>query len=173
MKDYIILIGKYNENANKQVVETLKNVKEDDLNKDVKVYYKSIRGTFEHILAADMRLFSMIKNFSEKTNFENEEILNYFGENYTLKKEANKDLNTLFETRKKMDKLIIDIIESIKDFEKKEEFKSITGAIYLRKRIQIILHILNHATHHRGEISAVLDELGYKNDFSSLVKVEM
>ena len=30
-------------------------------------------------------------------------------------------------------------------------------------------HVFNHQTHHRGQVSQILDELGIKHDFSNLI----
>jgi uncharacterized damage-inducible protein DinB len=35
----------------------------------------------------------------------------------------------------------------------------------------LILHVLNHATHHRGMVALYLDMLGVENDFSNLTEI--
>ena len=45
-------------------------------------------------------------------------------------------------------------------------YKNYKGEELEREYWAMIVHILNHATHHRGEISALLDRRGVANDFS-------
>ena len=33
----------------------------------------------------------------------------------------------------------------------------------------LVMHLVNHATHHRGAIAQILDEQGVKNDYSNLI----
>ncbi len=33
----------------------------------------------------------------------------------------------------------------------------------------VFLHLFNHQTHHRGQISVLLDQLGVENDYSNLI----
>lgn len=35
-----------------------------------------------------------------------------------------------------------------------------------------LLHLFNHQTHHRGQISSILDHLGIENDFSTVLTIE-
>ena len=39
--------------------------------------------------------------------------------------------------------------------------------------IGLILHLLNHQTHHRGALSQILDEWGIDNDYSGMTRVWM
>jgi uncharacterized damage-inducible protein DinB len=45
-------------------------------------------------------------------------------------------------------------------------FKNFKGEELERPYWNLVFHILNHGTHHRGEISALLDRKGVANDFS-------
>ena len=85
-------------------------------------------------------------------------------------KPIDANLDTLFDTRKKLDDIIIDVINSIDDYNViiKIDFADDT----IKKPIyHIIMHELNHSTHHRGEISAMLDMMGYVNDYSNLITI--
>ena len=70
----------------------------------------------------------------------------------------------------KLDDVIIAIVNSIDDF-------NIAGKVVLpntevkKSRYHLIMHELNHNTHHRGEISALLNQMGYDNDYSNLITI--
>ena len=36
---------------------------------------------------------------------------------------------------------------------------------------QVLMHLFNHQTHHRGALSQLLDELEIENDFSNLLSI--
>lgn len=44
------------------------------------------------------------------------------------------------------------------------------GAVRRWNPAYVILHLMNHATHHRGQISQVLDEAGIEHDFSGIMQ---
>jgi len=46
------------------------------------------------------------------------------------------------------------------------KYKNYKGEELERPYWNLVFHILNHGTHHRGEISALLDQGGVANDFS-------
>ena len=79
-------------------------------------------------------------------------------------------MDTLFDIRKKLDDIIIDIINSIDDYNviMKIDF---ADDVVKKPIYHIIMHELNHNTHHRGEISAMLDMMGYTNDYSNLITI--
>ena len=79
---------------------------------------------------------------------------------------------SLINIRKKLDDIIIAIIQSIDNFNPTLKIETKKSNIEIKKsRYQSIMHILNHSTHHRGEISTLLDQMGYKNDYSNLMNI--
>jgi uncharacterized damage-inducible protein DinB len=38
---------------------------------------------------------------------------------------------------------------------------------------EILIHTFNHQTHHRGQISEILDENKIENDFSNMIRYEI
>lgn len=169
-KEIMKLLATYNKMANEGLMTVLANIKDEDLKKDGGAYFKSILGVFNHILQCDMYFFKTFRKYSKKTSIANEELLLYLNEDWTFKNDIDRDIKTLFDVRKRMDNLIIDIVTSIDDLK-------ILGDVYVpgknikKSRYHLILHEINHDTHHRGEISVMLDQLGYKNDFSNLLTI--
>lgn len=167
-KKMMNLMALYNKNANEELIEVLLNVKEDDLKKETGAYFKSIYGIFKHMIQCDMYFFCIFRKYSNKKNIANEEVLTYLNNDFSFNRDIDKDLKTLIDVREKLDDVIIAIINSIDNF-------NISGKVVVpnkevkKPRYHLIMHELNHSTHHRGEISVLLDQMGYKNDYSNLM----
>ncbi|WP_300756766.1 DinB family protein [uncultured Brachyspira sp.] len=169
-KKMMNLMALYNKNANEELIEVLLKVKEDDLKKETGAYFKSIYGIFKHMIQCDMYFFGIFRKYSNKKNIANEELLTYLNNDFSFNRDIDKDLKTLIEVREKLDDVIIAIVNSIDDF-------NIAGKVAVpnkevkKPRYHLIMHELNHSTHHRGEISVLLDQMGYKNDYSNLMTI--
>ncbi|MEI0490344.1 DinB family protein, partial [Brachyspira pulli] len=169
-KKIMNMMALYNKNANRELIDILETVKESDLKKETGAHFKSIYGILKHILQCDIYFFGAYRKYSNKKNIPNEEILTYLNNDFSLKIDIDKDLKTFIDIREKLDDVIIAIVNSIDDF-------SISGKITIpnreikKSRYHLIMHELNHDTHHRGEISVLLDQMGYKNDYSNLLTI--
>ena len=169
-KKIMNMMALYNKNANKKLIEILLTVKEEDLIKETNAYFKSVLGTFKHIIQCDIYFFNVYRKYSSKKKIENEDILNYLNEDFTFNINIDEDLNSLIDIRKKLDDVIIAIVNSIEDFNISGKV-IIPNTVIKKPRYHLIMHALNHSTHHRGEISVMLDQMEYKNDYSNLMTI--
>ena len=169
----LTLMAEYNRKANRMLISIFRDIQkinESDLYKETRSYFKSLINSFTHIIKTDIYFFSILRKYSSKKIIANEEILTYLNDNFLFNKPIDANLDTLFDTRKKLDDIIIDIINSIDDYN--VIIKIDFADDMLKKPIyNIIMHELNHNTHHRGEISAMLDMMGYINDYSNLITI--
>lgn len=169
----LTLMAEYNRKANRMLISIFRDIQkinESDLYKETGSYFNSLINSFTHIIKTDIYFFSILRKYSSKKIITNEEILTYLNDNFLFNKPIDANLDTLFDTRKKLDDIIIDVINSIDDYNViiKIDFADDT----IKKPIyHIIMHELNHNTHHRGEISAMLDMMGYVNDYSNLITI--
>lgn len=169
----LTLMAEYNRKANRMLISIFRDIQkinESDLYKETGSYFNSLINSFNHIIKTDIYFFSILRKYSSKKIIANEEILTYLNDNFLFNKPIDANLDTLFDTRKKLDDIIIDVINSIDDYNViiKIDFADDT----IKKPIyHIIMHELNHNTHHRGEISAMLDMMGYVNDYSNLITI--
>lgn len=56
-----------------------------------------------------------------------------------------------------------------KDVARTITYRNSRGREFHQPLWQILLHMFNHQTHHRGQIAQVLDNRGVENDFSNLI----
>ena len=160
------------ENTSKKV-----NKKIDDKNKIIEKNKKPIDKTAKKIMNmmalynknANKKLIEILLTVKEK-KIENEDILNCLNEDFTFNINIDEDLNSLIDIRKKLDDVIIAIVNSIEDFNISGKV-IIPNAVIKKPRYHLIMHALNHSTHHRGEISVMLDQMEYKNDYSNLMTI--
>lgn len=170
MKEVLQLMAEYNKAANSGMMAILEKLPGESLKKDAGIFFKSIEGTFEHILACDVIFFGIFREYAPDPASFNDPVFTLLADGASLKPEAKKDTASLFALRKKMDDIIIRIIGAIEDFSS-EGSVPVPGQIVTKRRYQLILHELNHDTHHRGQIAAVLDQMNVRNDFSNLLTI--
>ncbi|PAF45839.1 DinB family protein [Helicobacter sp. 11S02629-2] len=166
VKDTLKLMAKFNKIANEDVANILSKLSKEDLTKDRGLYFKSLQGTINHILNADLIMYGT--KFS--TFGKGVKKLDYLKEDMSLKDEIANDFDAYKKARAATSDMIIEVIESIDEFYTEYNLKTPNRDI-IKPRYQVMLAVLNHATHHRGEISGMLDAMGVENDFNGLMAI--
>jgi uncharacterized damage-inducible protein DinB len=169
MKEVILSLAKYNQGANLNVIATLEKAGPDVATTQTGTYYKTVFGTIQHCLWYEvswLRRYKVLGDYpSLRAAVLDEEI-------DAQKAKLGEDFSMLSALMKEIDALYVSFVEEAKveDLEKLLKFKNYKGEEQERIVWQTIFHVLNHYTHHRGEISGALDRMGVSNDFAGFFR---
>ena len=170
MKEVFLSFAKYNESANKKVAAILGKLSNDDREKDRKSYYKSLSGLFRHNIGGTAFFLGMFGK-AVPDNAEAQKALAPLAKLEHFKgKLTEEQWKKVLSFSKVADKALVDFIGALKDKDfdapvKVEWYKGKPPAVPLRFMLQ--QHVA-HNTHHRGQISQILDSLKIDNDFSGI-----
>jgi len=171
MKEIIEYFAKYNATANDEMLTIIEHSIPDPLNMPLKGYFfKTLGQLLEHIYLSDRRLIQMFLALD------------------TYGIEIDKEAGTIYENshplflsfsdykekRKNMDRFFVHYSSSIKE---EDLFKMTTrinrkGEQQIKVAWKAWMHLFNHQTHHRGQISNILDDMQIENNFSIMLSVE-
>jgi uncharacterized damage-inducible protein DinB len=84
------------------------------------------------------------------------------------------DLADLRDDRERIDEMLIRLVSTVSDADLRARFSYHNSRGRQEKLLgHALLHLFNHQTHHRGQVSLILDEADVENDYSNLIwKVE-
>jgi uncharacterized damage-inducible protein DinB len=170
MREILMGLASYNRKANERLVGTLKDLPEGEAAKDRGAYYKSIAGTFEHLVIAEVTWLRRFRSFFKYASLEaglgSGLIAAYDAE--AFKADRSRPASRAYELVAEADALFETFLAEVgdEDLLKRVEYTNNKGERLFRIFWNLPVHILNHGTHHRGEISAMLDMAGVANDFS-------
>jgi uncharacterized damage-inducible protein DinB len=166
MKEMLVGLAEYNQKANAKLIEILGKAPEAVLVKDMGSYYKSVLGTLEHVLIAEIAWLKRFNGFFSYPSLAKAWLVTTEGEE--AKAKAQSGPQQLFAILREADALLVDFAHELDegDLTALVSFKTFRGEGLQRRYWNTIIHILNHGTHHRGEVSAMLDMQGVANDFS-------
>jgi uncharacterized damage-inducible protein DinB len=161
-------ILKYYSHCNKYInINIIKILKENDyvFSKTITGYYKNINDILFHILSVDLSWTNDLKEIMKSKIFE-EKIYKEFNDGNDIN--PYKSIIYFESDRIILDDLLIEYVNEINlnDLEKEIKYKNNTR----KKAWEILIHMFNHQTHHRGQISQILDENGIENDFSNMIR---
>jgi uncharacterized damage-inducible protein DinB len=116
--------------------------------KNTGAYFKSLHGTLNHLLVADRIWMHRLTG----TGIQPKKLDTILFE----------DLPTLHVARVEEDRRIITFVQSLDEpaFEEMWDYRTLNGAPYRQRRREILAHLFNHETHHRGQAHAILTGLG-------------
>lgn len=169
MKEQFISLAIYNKNVNNIIFEYIKNMKEDELAKGIKSFYCNIIENTFHLLNSDLKWLERFSGI--RKNKYTTEILDQFKENneFNVKKIHSKKKQVI-ELRKEVDQMIIDLMNDIDDAMFKKEYEMDFGGSGKKSVLwKLLLQWFNHQTHHRGQLSVLLDNLDLSNDYSAIL----
>lgn len=148
----------YNRWMNERLYAVCAQLSDDERKKDCGAFFKSIHGTLNHILLADKIWMGR-----------------FLGHPYAatrLDMELHSDFHALREDRAEEDKRIVEWAASLTDAILAGELRY-TGIVHRGTRKYemwaIVAHFFNHQTHHRGQITTLLSQLGLDMGVTDLI----
>jgi len=166
MKDLLVEMAAYNKAVNARLLQLLAGLDETTLKEDQGAYFKSILGTLEHLTISEV---SMLRRFGGFFSYECLSEHHLIQDDLAKVKTSIQDKpQVVYTVLAEADAIMVEFIAELKeaDLPKRVSFVNMKGDTIERPYWSMIAHILNHQTHHRGEISVLLDRKGITNDLS-------
>lgn len=149
MKQHFRMFAAYNQWANTRIYEAAVELSDEEFERDVGVFFGSMMGTLNHLLATDRIWMKRITGGGHAPT--------------TLDAIIHRDFARLRKARIAEDTRIIDWIASQNDeaLAGRFTYTAITDMRTISQRVAPALaHVFNHQTHHRGQAHAILTMLG-------------
>lgn len=148
IKDHLRRFANYNVWANARLYDAATALTDFERKRDVKGYFKSLHGTLNHILVADRIWLHRLTGEGSAPRALDEILFEKF--------------EALREAREIEDKRLLDHASGLKDadFDASVEYTNTKGEPKSLPRGVILAHVFNHQTHHRGQATHILRQLG-------------
>jgi uncharacterized damage-inducible protein DinB len=149
MKSHFAMMAEYNAWANARLYEMARRLSDEQYRQDVGAYFKSLHGTLNHIMTADLIWMRRLTGSGDHPN--------------KLSAIVFDDLMSLSAARQREDQRIIDFVETLSDAQLEEtlDYRMLSGTPQKQRRREILAHLFNHQTHHRGQGARNLDPAGH------------
>lgn len=148
MKSHFQLMAEYNAWANRRLYGLASRLSDEQYRRDVGAYFKSLHLTLNHILCADLIWMSRLTGAGEPPT--------------RLDAVLFDDYSALSAARAREDQRIIDYVGGLTDEQLEETwvYRTMNGTPREQRRREILAHLFNHQTHHRGQAHTILTLLG-------------
>ena len=170
MKD-IAMYAKYNQAANKTIYGILNEMSNDEREKDRGSYYDSLSGLLRHILGGTMFFLGLFKSPLEGNAGALKAISVMDGISFPAEGQLNetqwKEFGAVLEV---IDAAYVGIAEALTDADLPLPIKvDWYGGNPASTPLSFMLsQLMVHGTHHRGQISQILDSIKVDNDYSGI-----
>ncbi|ARN74126.1 DinB family protein [Oceanicoccus sagamiensis] len=158
-KEHFKLLANYNLRLNHQVYTAAATLDEATLNKDLGAFFGSILGTLNHIMVGDLFWLSRFETLSNR--YSSLRQLTDIKQPKALDDIIFASFEELHFNRTIIDHIIInwthDEIDN-EDFKLDLSYKPIKGGTGSRNCAEVLAHLFNHQTHHRGQVSTLLSQ---------------
>lgn len=150
MKSHFIMMASYNEWANRRLYGAARQLPDEQYRRDVGAFFKSLHGTLNHIMVADLNWMYRLTGAGDPPR--------------TLNAIVFDDLPALSTARRQLDQRIIAYVGGLSDAQLAElwDYRTLNGAPQRQRRQEALAHLFNHQTHHRGQAHAILTILGVR-----------
>src|SRR5712671_6987609 len=138
MKPYFSMLARYNQWANDRLYRMAAALPDEAYRRNVGAYFGSLNGTLNHLLTADRIWMHRLTRTGDQPGH--------------LGAILFADLAQLRAAREAEDRRIIDYVESLQDadIEATWEYRTLNGTPFSQPLGDILAHLFNHQTHHRG-----------------------
>ena len=146
-QEHFQMFARYNRWANQQLYQAAGQLTAEALALDRGAYFKSVLGTLNHLLVADRVWMGRLEGVSARA-LHLDEIL-------------HSDLGELREARQQEDQRIISRVFGLEEEQLAVSlsYQTLSGAPQTQPLHQVLSHLFNHQTHHRGQAHDLICQL--------------
>nr|WP_290225754.1 DinB family protein [Trichocoleus desertorum] len=148
--EYCRTMAAYNQWMNQKLYAVCAEISDAERKQDRGAFFKSIHGTLNHLLYGDRSWLGRFTNQPSATKVIGQELCSDFAE--------------LRQERENCDREIMAWSETISQSWLKQSFEY-TSNVDSKTRVFptwiLVTHLFNHQTHHRGQLTTLLSQLGY------------
>ncbi len=161
----------YNQLMNKKMLEAAAQLSAEALSEDRGAFFGSVIGTLNHIAVADtiwlQRFAPFLPEHRELTAIKELSLPASFGGVVFAK------LDELAVRRKLLDKTLSVLAKSLTESElaTSVSYTNSKGVASTKNFFSLIMHVFNHQTHHRGQITTLLSQSGIDIGVTDLVAI--
>lgn len=157
-------MAQYNANMNLTICTSLSGSDAKALWEDKQAFFGSILGTLNHIMVGDLIWLSRFNNhpnYSEANGFKTLHGLAKFIKPTRLDSHLYLTLDEFVEKRQLLDIIIKDFIDELKPADLKVglRYHNTKGKVFNRPFFMLLQHLFNHQTHHRGQLTTLLNQM--------------
>lgn len=158
--DHYQAMARYNIWMNEKLYGLCKDLPDQARKRDMGAFFRSLHGTFNHILLADHAWMARFTGDSEAFRFYDPEGRPIHVR--SLDQELYADFDSLRTVRKRTDEQIERWTAELSEQELKEtlRYRTSGGEQYEHPLWWAMSHFFNHQTHHRGQATTLLKQLG-------------
>jgi uncharacterized damage-inducible protein DinB len=148
MKAHFESLAKYNKWANGRLYAMAGELPDEAYRKNVGVYFGSLHGTLNHLLSSDRIWLKRLTGAGDSPS--------------KLNAIAYEDLKSLRAARDTEDDRLIEMVGKFEAaaFDRTWDYQTLNGTPQRQPLREILAHLFNHQTHHRGQAHAILTLLG-------------
>ena len=142
--------ARYNIWVNEKIYAVCAGIPAAERKRDLGAFFHSIHGTLNHLLLTDRVWFGRLTGVEFPV--------------HSLGDELYADFDTLASERKITDAELIHLFTGYTDADLSDDlsYTSVsTGKARSYPLRHVLLHLCNHQTHHRGQVTAMIQRLGY------------
>ncbi|HDR4423497.1 TPA: DinB family protein [Bacillus cereus] len=163
MKEYMLKQVDYHAWANIRLFNRLKELPnyETIINEQIKSVFPSIKDTFAHIYITDQVWLHILHGKSMDEAIQDRESLRTEIE--------NKSLHELEEMFENMAKQYIEFLITIQDVNAVFVIENPYVGKLETSILELVQHVVNHGTYHRGNITAMIRQLGHSSTMTDFV----
>lgn len=157
MKEQLASLFEYGAWSNQRLLAAAATLSEEQFTRKVLPGFGSVHLTFVHLVGAEVLWLARWQGQSPKTIMSPRELLNV-----TAIRERWEEL--IEERRANL------LSQDEASLAVTVHWTNMRGQSFALLRWQVILHCANHSTHHRGEVAAMLTELGHEPESTDLLE---
>ena len=156
-REDIVLLASYNASMNIRLYAAAATLPKDVLIADRGAFFGSVLGTLNHIVAGDtiwLRRF-----MAHPSDFHSLKAMVDIAAPASLTHTYSNDLDSLLELRVRLDAIIEALAAELSDRDLAQSLSYRNSSGDCRKNFgALLLHLFNHQTHHRGQVSTLLSQ---------------
>jgi uncharacterized damage-inducible protein DinB len=147
MKNDLLDLIRYNDWANERMMEAIRSVSEESRRSPIASSFGSLRETLGHVVSAEWIWLERWNGQSPAT-----------APGWVASDSTDRFIERLADIRKQRLAWLWKLDEAA--FEKPIEYSNLAGNTYRNSLADLIRHVVNHSTYHRGQLATQLRQLG-------------